>query len=109
MRLEFFEVVFFVQNMSTTNPGFWIYHIFATKIPIVYFYLIKFIYSEKATTFCEIFTLLLTGNTKDKSKMKISQNFVALSECMNFKAGGESSIICCVRDDERRRICTSLS
>ena len=46
---------------------------------------VKFIYSEKATKFCEIFTLLLTGTTYDKSKVKISQNFVAFSEYMNFK------------------------
>ena len=45
---------------------------------------VKFIYSEKATKFCEIFTLLLTGTTYDKSKVEISQNFVAFSEYMNF-------------------------
>ena len=45
---------------------------------------IKFIYSEKATKFCEIFTLILTGTTYDKSKVKISQNFVDFSEYMNF-------------------------
>ena len=45
---------------------------------------IKFMYSEKATKFCEIFTLLLTVCTVVKSKVKISQNFVAFSECMNF-------------------------
>ena len=44
----------------------------------------KFIYSEKATKFCEIFTLLLTGTTQDQSKVKISQNFVAFSEYMNL-------------------------
>ena len=43
-------------------------------------YMLKFIYSEKATKFCEIFTLLLTGTTEDKSKVKILQNFVAFSE-----------------------------
>ena len=32
---------------------------------------IKFIYSEKATKFCEISTLLLTGTTYDKSKVEI--------------------------------------
>ena len=47
--------------------------------------LIKFIYSEKATKFCEIFILLLTVCTVVKSKVKISQNFVAFSEYMNFK------------------------
>ena len=45
---------------------------------------VKFIYSEKATKFCEIFTLLLTVCTVVKSKVKISQNFVAFSEYMNF-------------------------
>ena len=46
--------------------------------------LVKFIYSEKATKFCEIFTLLLAGTTNDKSRVKIPQNFVAFSEYMNF-------------------------
>ena len=46
--------------------------------------MLKFIYSEKATKFCEIFTLLLTGTTEDKGKVKISQIFVAFSEYMNF-------------------------
>ena len=46
--------------------------------------MIKFIYSEKATKCCEIFTLLLTGTAWDKSKVKILQNFVAFSEYMNF-------------------------
>ena len=44
----------------------------------------KFIYSEKATKFCEIFTLLLIVCTVVKSNVKISQNFVAFSEYMNF-------------------------
>ena len=49
------------------------------------FHVIKFIYSEKATKFCEIFALLLTVyTTVVKSKVKISQNFVAFSEYMNF-------------------------
>ena len=42
-------------------------------------------YSEKATKFCEIFTLVLTTVYTVKSKIKISQNFVAYSEYMNFK------------------------
>ena len=61
--------------------------ILQTFLPIfcqLYEYLLKFIYSEKATKFCEIFTLLLTGTTQDKSKVKISQNFVTFSEYMNF-------------------------
>ena len=45
---------------------------------------VKFIYSEKATKFCEIFTLLLTTVNTGKSKVKILQNLVAFSEYMNF-------------------------
>ena len=41
-------------------------------------------YSEKATKFCEIFTLLLTAVHTVKCKVKISQNFVAFAEYMNF-------------------------
>ena len=46
--------------------------------------LVKFIYSEKATKFCKIFTVDLTGATSDKCTVEISQNFVAFSEYMNF-------------------------
>ena len=46
--------------------------------------LLKFIYSEKATKFCKILTLLLTVCTVVKSKVKISQNFVAFLEYTNF-------------------------
>ena len=45
---------------------------------------VKFIYSEKATEFCEIFTLLLTTVHTVKSNVKISQNFVTFSEYINF-------------------------
>ena len=41
-------------------------------------------YSEKDTKFCEISTVDLTVITQDKSKVEISQNFVAFSEYMNF-------------------------
>ena len=44
----------------------------------------KFIYSEKATKFCEISPLLLSYVVPVKSKVEISQNFVASSEYMNF-------------------------
>ena len=47
-------------------------------------WLVKFIYSEKATKFCEIFHLLLSYVVPVKSKGKILQNFVAFSEYMNF-------------------------
>ena len=50
--------------------------------------MLKLIYSEKATKFCEIFTLLLSYYVVPlKSKVKISQKFVAFSECMNFTSG----------------------
>ena len=45
--------------------------------------LIKFIYSEKVTKFCEISTVDLSYV---KSKVEISQNFVAFSEYMNFNS-----------------------
>ena len=45
---------------------------------------IKLMYFEKATKFCEIFALLLTTVHKVKSKVKIFQNFVAFSYCLNF-------------------------
>ena len=48
-------------------------------------YEVKFMYSEKITIFFEIFPLLLTTVYTVKSKRKISQNFVAFSEYMNFK------------------------
>ena len=43
----------------------------------------KFVYSEKATKFCEIFTLLLSTVHTDKSKVEIC-NLVAFSEYMKF-------------------------
>ena len=39
---------------------------------------VKFIYSEKATIFCEIFPLLLTVCTVVKSKGQIAQKFCGL-------------------------------
>ena len=47
-------------------------------------YLVKFIYSDKATNFCKISTLLLSHVVPAKSKVQILQNFVAFSEYMNF-------------------------
>ena len=43
---------------------------------------VKFIYSEKATKFCEIFTVDLAYVVTVKSMVDISQNFVAFSEYM---------------------------
>ena len=50
----------------------------------IFLKMLKFIHSEKARKFCEIFPLLLTTVHKVKSKGKISQNFVAFLEYMNF-------------------------
>ena len=47
---------------------------------LFHYFNVKFIYSEKATTFCEISTLLLSYLVPVKSKMEISQNFLAFSE-----------------------------
>ena len=54
-----------------------------TKNPAARFFFFQY-YSEKATKFCKISTLLLTVCPVVKSKIEISQNFVAFSECMNF-------------------------
>ena len=56
--------------------------------------LLEFIYSEKATKFCEIFPLLLSYGVPVKSKGKISQNFVAFSEYMNFKDAPADQALC---------------
>ena len=45
---------------------------------------LMFIYSEEVTIFCKIFTLLLSYVVPVKSKVKISQSFVAFSEYMSF-------------------------
>ena len=50
------------------------------------YFLLKFVYSEKATKLCEISTLLLSYVVPVKSKVEISQNFVAFSEYMNFNS-----------------------
>ena len=45
---------------------------------------VKFIYSEKATKFCEISTVDLSYVVPVKSMLEIFQNFMAFSEYMNF-------------------------
>ena len=55
------------------------------KIDDIMHRMVKFIYSEKATKFCEISTLLLSYVVPVNSKVKILQNFLAFSEYMNFK------------------------
>ena len=48
---------------------------------------LKFIYSEKATKFCEFSTVDLSYVIMVKSKVEILQNFVAFSEYINFMVG----------------------
>ena len=60
--------------------------------------LVKFIYSEKATKFCEIFSLLLSYVVPVKSKVKISQNLVAFSEYMNFNSVNNLLSYCGLND-----------
>ena len=52
-------------------------------------YEVKFIYSEKATNFCEISTVDLSYVVTVKSTVEISKNFVAFSEYMNFNVKEE--------------------
>ena len=54
------------------------------KIIMFFIILVKFIYSEKATKFCEISTVDLSYVVPVKSTVEISQNFVAFSEYMTF-------------------------
>ena len=55
--------------------------------------MLKFIYSEKATQFCEISTLLLSYVVPVKSRLEISQNCVAFSEYMNFTYKSKTSSV----------------
>ena len=70
-----------------------------------YSLLVKFVYSEKATKFCEIFPLLLTTVHTVKSKRKISQNFVGFSEYMNFKAAVRGHSVQMLTKWDRMRYC----
>ena len=47
---------------------------------------LKFIYSEKATKFCEISTVYLSYVVTVKSTVEILEKFVAFSEYMNFSS-----------------------
>ena len=75
-NIETFNVYFVWKTLDYVNVSKWLHLIRQRKL--------KFIYSEKATKFYEIFPLLLTTVHTVKSKEKISQNFVAFSEYMNF-------------------------
>ena len=62
---------------------------FTTVHPLLCLSIIEYLRKVRifweATKFCEISTLLLTGT--DKSKVEISQNYVAFTEYMSFNEG----------------------
>ena len=65
-------------------PSLTVLYIYTLQIGCKYLFYLKFIYSEKAIKFWEISTLLLFYIVPVKSKVEISQIFVAFSEYMNF-------------------------
>ena len=76
------------ENLRRRNT-LWTYFFLANTIPTRYVLttkklILKFIYSEKATKFCEISTVDLSYVVTVKCTVEISQNFVAFSEYMNF-------------------------
>ena len=69
--------------MVLSGPKKWVEIISVEAFYFVFiftFNIAKFVYSEKATKFCEISPLLLSTVHLDKIKVEISQNFVAFSE-----------------------------
>ena len=60
------------------------FHGFDPWLDFVCAFILKFIYSEKATKFCKISILYLSNVVTVKSTADISQNLVAFSEYMNF-------------------------
>ena len=60
--------------------------------PLKYMPELKFIYSEKATKFCEISTVDLSYAVQVKSTVEILQNFVAFSEYINFTYSDSSRL-----------------
>ena len=79
-----------VWFLDYCNKKFW--WKIETRTNAKFYFLLKFIYSEKATKFCKLFTLLLSYVVPVKSKVKISQNLMAFSEYINFSWNGGSSV-----------------
>ena len=80
------------------------YHFRIKFLHSLYCCALKFIYFEKATRFCKISTLLLSYVVPVKRKVEISQNFVALSEYMNFTTPTISQIRACFVSIESKKI-----
>ena len=75
-----YEIETFYNNWALTLPCFTLLMILYSKISSKS----KFIYSDKATKFCEISTLLMIVLLTVKIEVEILQNFVAFSEYMNL-------------------------
>ena len=75
-----------INNMTRVFTNFWIGWVVIGCLNLQsQFCMLKFIYSEKATKFCEISTVDFSYVVPVKSTMEILQNFVAFSEYTNFK------------------------
>ena len=84
MELDFWVKALLEPDLSNTlGPQL--------SLDIAESYFVKFIYSEKATKFCEISTADLSYVVTVKSTVEISQNFVAFSEYMNFNCSGKKT------------------
>jgi hypothetical protein len=70
--------------------------------------LIKFIYSEKATKFCEISNVDLSYVVMVKSTVENSQNFVAFSEKMNFTIGILDRYVMLTEMEAANQACLSM-
>ena len=82
-----YTIPYTISNSKKQNKCWreWYSTSFLTSYPLKpYQDTIKFIYSEKATKFCKISIVLWSYVVPVKSKVDISQNFVAFSEYMNF-------------------------
>ena len=84
-NIHFLEKFVYSQSHNLCNYLMNLIKHFEVNRAILQISKIKFIYSEKATHFCEISTLDLSTVVTVKSTVKIiSQNLVAFSEYMNF-------------------------
>ena len=101
IHVQIFLYPFYHGN--SCNMKIYTKYIFFYSRLILRKFFVKFIYSEKATKFCGIFPLLLTTVHTVKSKGKISQNFVAFSEYMNF-----NGFVLCRFEKLKNYHCSSL-
>ena len=74
----------FIQIKQSGNELTYLSRLSVLLLIAFLFFSVKVHIFWEATKFCKISTLLLSVCTVDKSKVDISQNFVAFSEYMNF-------------------------